>query len=85
MKLTVPQVLPLIKAYIDKPGNSMGGSLHIVLADENIADRHIQFCKKWAEERSDYDGVVIADHMLTMSKTQRRQLAAVAWIHTHPI
>lgn len=75
-KPTVPEVLPLIKAYYAKPGNGVGGWLHIVLDDGNIETSHIEYCKQSAIEHNDADGVAIADLLLRMSKTQRKKLYA---------
>lgn len=41
---TVAEVLPLVNAYYAKPGNSVGGNLHIVLDDCNVEDGHVEFC-----------------------------------------
>ena len=75
-KPTVPEVLPLIKSYYAKPLNGVGGSLHIVLEDGNIEDGHIEYCKQYAIEQNDTDGVMIADLLLRMSETQRWKLYA---------
>ena len=40
-KPTVPEVLPLVRAYYQKPGNIVGGNLHLVLDDENVENEHI--------------------------------------------
>ena len=76
-KITIPEVMPLIKAYKDKPGNGVGGSLHIVLDDGNIGDSSIEFCKQYAQERNDIDGVAIANILLQMSKTQRKKISGI--------
>ncbi len=73
-KPTVPEVLPLVRAYYARPGNSAGGSLHIVLEDGNVKNRDVEFCRLWAEERGDVDGVALAEILLNMSQTQRRKL-----------
>jgi hypothetical protein len=73
---TVPDVAPLVRAYYAKPGNDMGGSLHIVLEDENVADHHVAACIQFARERGDEDGMWLARVLLTMSRTQRLRLAA---------
>jgi hypothetical protein len=75
MKPTVPDVVPLVRAYYGKPGNEAGGSLHIVLDDCNVDDADVRFCRDTAAERDDDDGVALADILLTMSKTQRLKLA----------
>lgn len=74
-KPTVPGVLPLVRAYCAKPGNGVGGSLHIVLEDQNVDDSHVEFCRKWAAERGDTEGVALAETLLRMTKTQRLKLA----------
>lgn len=74
-KLTVPEVKPLVAAYIALPGNSCGGSLHIVLDDENVDDCHVEFCIGYAQRCNDTAGYILALILMTMSKTQRCKLA----------
>ena len=74
-KPTVPEVLPLVRAYYQKPGNIVGGNLHMVLDDANVEDQHVSFCLEIAKERNDDDGVRIAELLLRMSKTQRYKVA----------
>jgi hypothetical protein len=73
-KPTVPEVLPLVRAYCAKPGNATGGSLHIVLDDGNIEDHHIRYCAEFAEKRGDGEGVELARLLLRMSRTQRNKV-----------
>jgi hypothetical protein len=73
-KPTVPEILPLANAYYAKPGNGVGGSLHIVLDDGNVDDGSVEFCRKFAMEQGDDDGVALADILLRMSRTQRHKL-----------
>ncbi len=54
------------------------GSLHIVLADGNVGDDSVLFCKEFALEQGDTEGVELADVLLQMSKTQRRKLPYAA-------
>ena len=70
----MPEVIPLVRAYYAKSGNNVGGSLHIVLEDGNVSDSNVEFCREWAEEREDHDGVALAKLLLRMSRTQRRKL-----------
>lgn len=77
MKPTIPDVLPMVRAYYASPGNELGGSLHIVLEDSNIADRHVEFCAQYAREHGDSAGLVLALTLLRMSKTQRRRLSGL--------
>ena len=76
-KPTIPEVLPLVQAYYAKPGNSCGGSLHIVLDDGNIEDGSVRFCRDWAAKHDDPDGIELAEILLRMSRTQRRKLMAI--------
>lgn len=76
MKPTVPEVMSLVKAYYAKPGNSVGGNLHIVLDDGNIKDDHIRFCLEQCHREKDRDGEDLALLLLKMSKTQRKKLYA---------
>lgn len=71
-KPTVPQVLPVVKEYY--MAHASGGSLHIVLDDGNVDDDDVEFCVDWADRESDHPGVLLANVLLLMSKTQRRKL-----------
>jgi hypothetical protein len=73
-KPTVPEVLPLVEAYYALPGNSVGGSLHVVLDDGNVEDDHVRSCLEYARERGDKEGVELAEVLLRMSRTQRNKL-----------
>ena len=73
-KPTVPEVLPIMHAYRDKPGNNVGGSLHSVLEDGNVDAASVRSCRERAEQNGDADGVALADLLLQMSQTQRRKL-----------
>lgn len=76
---TVPDVLPLVIAYCERPGNAVGGSLHIVLDEGNVHDDHVRFCIRSARERSDSYGEQLGVLLLAMSKTQRLKLSQRAW------
>jgi hypothetical protein len=71
---TVPEVIGIVRDYYAKPGNSMGGSLHLVLEDGNIDDDSVRFCLQWAIEKGDQDGIGLAGMLLTMTRTQRKKL-----------
>ena len=71
---SVPEVLPLVLAYLRTAGNSTGGSLHIVLEDRNLEESSVRWCRDRAAATGDEDGVQIAEAMLAMTGTQRRQL-----------
>lgn len=74
MRPTVPEVLPLVRAYYAMPGNGVGGNLHIVLDDANVDDGSVHFCINAAREAGDTEGVKLGEVLLAMSKTQRRKL-----------
>lgn len=76
---TVPEVIPLIRAYIAKPGNNVGGCLHAVLDDNNIRDSDILWCREYALEEGDEDGVKLADLLLAMTKTQRNKITSLCY------
>jgi len=78
MKPTVPDVIPLIEAYYKKPGNEVGGNLHVVLDDYNIDTASVQFCLDQATAENDADGVKLAEMLLQMSRTQRLKAATKA-------
>lgn len=82
MKPTVPEVLPIIRAYLHKPGNNVGGSLHVVLDDNNIRDSDIRWCRDYALECGDEDGVKLADLLLAMSRTQRNKITTLCYRQT---
>lgn len=75
-KPTIPDVRDRFAAYRSKPGNTVWGSLHVVLEDGNVKDDNVLFCIEWAEERGDTEGAELARVLLTMSKTQRLKLGA---------
>jgi hypothetical protein len=78
---TVPEVLLLAAAYYDKPGNSMGGSLHVALEDGNLDDGNLEFCRGWAAKHQDEDGITLANVLLQLTRTQRVRLYA-QWPYT---
>jgi len=73
-KYTIPEVIPLFKEYLSKPGNGVGGSLHIVTDDFNVEDCHIQYCIDYAKQKGENEAVKLGDFLLHMSKTQRKKL-----------
>ena len=77
-KPTIPDVLPSVLEYYAMPGNSAGGTLHIVLDDGNIDDGSVRFCLDRATEEGDAKGVELAGLLLRMSKTQRRKILRTA-------
>lgn len=75
IKPTVPEVAPLVREYYDMPGNGVGGSLHIVLDDQNVDDRHVDMCIGRARECGDDAGRWLGTLLYCMSKTQRLKLS----------
>lgn len=78
VKPSVPDVLPMVKAYCAK--NHTGYSLHAVLDDGNIRDSDIAWCLKRAEENGDSEGARIAKLLALMSRTQREKITSLCWI-----
>ena len=73
---SIPDVLDAFRAYHTE--HPMWGSLHIVLADGNVADSHVQFCIGCAQQDGDAEGERLARVLLSMSKTQRLRLGGIA-------
>ena len=73
-KPTVPPVAEWVREYRQKPGNALGGSLHIIVDDGNLADNDVEFCRGWARECGDVEGERLAEALLRMSVTQRRKI-----------
>lgn len=72
---TVPEMAEWVREFYRMPGNEVGGSLHIVLDDKNLADHHVASCIEFARERGDAEGERLAETLARMSVTQRRKLA----------
>jgi hypothetical protein len=77
-KPTIPQVLDKFVAYLSRPENSCGGSLHIITDDDNVQDYHVQGCIEYAHQRGDAEGAELAEILLRMSKTQRLKIGSAA-------
>lgn len=73
-KPTIPEVMPIVRAYLAKPENGVGGNLHIVLDDGNVHDDHVKFCIDQSIERGDKDGEYLGRILLSMSFTQRTKI-----------
>lgn len=73
---SIPDILPMVKAYFQKPGNEAGGLLHVVLDEGNVEPFHILFAMEQCMLTEDEDGKALCIHLLRMSKTQRRALSA---------
>jgi hypothetical protein len=75
MKPTILEVLPIMQEFAKLEQNGAGGVLHIVLDDENVEDKHVQFCINEAKKQNDLLGLKLGNLLLKMSKTQRRKLS----------
>lgn len=60
--------------YYALPGNTVGGSLHIVLDDGNLDDAHVDFCMEQALRCGDGAGYALATRIRMASRTQRKKL-----------
>ena len=75
MKPTIPDVIDRFAAY--KRSNPSWGSLHIVLDDQNVSNDCVDYCAELAGDQCDSEGVVLADILSKMSKTQRLKLSRI--------
>jgi hypothetical protein len=65
------EVAELIKWYRTLPGCSVGGSLHIVIEDNNCDDSHLQWCSGYASGVGDVCGSELAGLLLCMDSYNR--------------
>ena len=80
-----PAVLELalrIGAYAERHGWVVGGGLHIVIEDENVADHHITWCQQNAE--LDAESAAFATELLAMTVPERHQVIRLAWDNDLP-
>lgn len=77
-----PEVLPLVRGYYAQFGNGAGGSLHVVLDDQNVDDCFVDGAIGRALSVGDIDGMALAAVLRTMSKTQRLKLATDPRVHS---
>ncbi len=68
---TTDVVAPMVRALYARPGGSAGCCLHILLDDHNVDDRSAKFCLDYAREMGHADCILLAEHLLRMSRTQR--------------
>lgn len=73
-KPTLLEVRPLIESFYKLEGNGAGGSLHIVLDDNNVQLPHIQWCAEQAEAKGDTTAVWLARVLCMLSASQRRRM-----------
>lgn len=79
--MNISDVLPLLKEYCSREGNSVGGNLHIVLDDGNIEDDNIAFCLRQCLYSNPMDnlGAALCHLLKDMSKTQRKKISAMMY------
>lgn len=75
MKPTIPEVLPLVKAWYAKPGNGCGGLFHIMLEDGNHEQVWAVKALEAAQSSSDPEAIALASLLVAMSPTQRLKLS----------
>lgn len=76
-KPTIPDVLPLVKAWYAKPGNGCGGLFHIILEDGNHEQIWADKALEQARAANDLDAIQLAELLVAMSKTQRLKLSSM--------
>jgi len=73
-RATYDECVAAANAYYAKDGNGAGGSLHVVLDDGNVETEHVRFCEEYAREREDWDGVILAQMLLTLTVEERERM-----------
>jgi hypothetical protein len=63
-----------VRSFLAMPGNENGGNLHVVLADQNETDGHIEACLERAKTEDDRPAVELAELLLSLTRTQRRKV-----------
>lgn len=71
---TAHEVAKMARDYYDLPNNGAGGNLHIVLDDGNLGTGSIAHCLERAKSRGDEPGILLAEAMLKLTPTQRRNV-----------
>jgi hypothetical protein len=74
MNPKVEKAIKMSRAYYKLPDNGAGGSLHIVLDDGNLETGHVLWCKNYAKEQGDPEGVALAEFLLTLTEDERDEV-----------
>lgn len=74
---TIAFMRGIIGAFYELPGNTCGGSLHIVLDDFNTEDEHVEWCRNHAQEKGDVDGVYLAELLQKFTEQERNEILDV--------
>ena len=64
----------MVWEYYNKPGNEVGGALHVVLDDGNLEPSIIDDIRIESFQRGDVDTWILASTLLQMTPTQRRKV-----------
>lgn len=72
--MNINDVIPLTKQLYESDGGCVGCCLHIVLDDGNLETSNIQYCLDYARQRNHLLCIEIAEKMLQLTKTQRKQI-----------
>ncbi len=75
--MKISEIMPMIREYHDN--HLSFGTLHVVLEDENIKDKHINFCFQESLREGDQDGMLLSLLLLDMNKKQRREIIRKIW------
>lgn len=75
-------VARLIEDFYTLDGNGAGGSLHIVLDDQNIGVDSIEFCRDYASKEGDSAGYWLAILLLTLTDGEREELLGATYCGT---
>lgn len=70
---TIEDVRPIVYEY-KRQLHAAGGSLHIVLEDDNVSDQDVEYCRRFAQEQGDREGELLAQILLRMSEEEREAL-----------
>jgi hypothetical protein len=79
-KPTVPEVIPLVKAWYALPGNGVGGIFHVLLDNGNCEQHFANSALQDARELGDPQAIELAEKLVAMSQTQRRKLRKVWYL-----
>jgi len=74
-------ILPIAFAYLDKPGNSIGGAFYSLMNGGHVRDGEIQHMLDQARSAGDVDGVALGEELLKLSRTQRAKVVRAMWRH----
>ncbi len=74
-------VLPLFRAYVQRPGNDAGGRFHVIQDDGNA--EQVFAALTWRDLTSDstIEEMHLCRLLCGMSTTQRRKLARLVWVN----